>query len=210
MFIRKRFTYANVVATLALVFSMAGGAMAAKHYLINSTKQINPKVIKALKGKAGPQGPQGLQGKEGPVGKEGLAGKEGKEGKEGPLGPSRAFNVNSGTDVLAFPSTGSENLTVATLSLPAGTFSLYGKLIANNNGPNASVHCELLIGTTVVDPGFDAISLGEIPADRHYLVLAGTGSLSTAGTATVVCNTTSTSGNYLDRSITAIQVGSLG
>lgn len=54
--------------------------MAAKHYLINSTKQINPKVIKVLKGKSGPQG---LQGKEGPVGKEG---KEGPIGKEGPVG----------------------------------------------------------------------------------------------------------------------------
>ena len=41
-FARTRLTYANVAATLALVFSMTGGALAAKHYLINSTRQINP------------------------------------------------------------------------------------------------------------------------------------------------------------------------
>jgi Collagen triple helix repeat (20 copies) len=79
----KRLTYANVAATLALVFSMSGGALAANHYLITSTKQISPKVIKALKGKtgkAGPAGPQGIPGKEGATGKEGTTGKEGVPG----------------------------------------------------------------------------------------------------------------------------------
>jgi hypothetical protein len=50
---QKRITYANVAATLALVFSMSGGALAATHYLINSTKQISPKVLKKLKGPRG-------------------------------------------------------------------------------------------------------------------------------------------------------------
>jgi hypothetical protein len=45
---RRRLNYANVTATLALFFAMSGGALAAKRYLINSTKQINPKVLKAL------------------------------------------------------------------------------------------------------------------------------------------------------------------
>jgi hypothetical protein len=85
---RRRLTYANVAATLALVFSMTGGALAANHYLINSTKQINPKVLKKLKGKAGTTGKTGATGtagKEGTPGKEGAAGKEGKQGNPGPL-----------------------------------------------------------------------------------------------------------------------------
>lgn len=45
---RRHISYANVAATLALVLSMSGGALAASHYLINSTKQINPKVLKTL------------------------------------------------------------------------------------------------------------------------------------------------------------------
>ncbi|HEY2216259.1 MAG TPA: hypothetical protein VGH21_02110 [Solirubrobacteraceae bacterium] len=45
---RKRITYANVVATLALVFAMSGGALAAKHYLVTSPKQISPKVLKSF------------------------------------------------------------------------------------------------------------------------------------------------------------------
>jgi hypothetical protein len=90
---RKRLSYANVTATLALVFAMSGGAMAANHYLINSTKQINPKVLKKLTGKTGATGatgaigPQGATGKEGPTGKEGSPGKEGKEGEAGEAAP---------------------------------------------------------------------------------------------------------------------------
>lgn len=94
---RKRLSYANVTATLALVFAMSGGAMAANSYLINSTKQINPKVLKKLTGKPGKNGiagangatgatgPQGPTGKEGSPGKNGETGKEGKQGEPGPL-----------------------------------------------------------------------------------------------------------------------------
>jgi hypothetical protein len=90
--IRRHLSYANVVATLALVFAMSGGALAAKHYLINSTKQINPRVLKALRGNKGATGPAGLPGKEGLAGKglEGPAGKGGATGKEGPTGKEGA------------------------------------------------------------------------------------------------------------------------
>ncbi len=87
--IRRRLTFANVTATLALLFAMSGGAYAASKYLITSTKQISPKVLKELKGRAGLAGPAGAPGKEGVTGKEGLVGKEGKEGavgKEGAAG----------------------------------------------------------------------------------------------------------------------------
>jgi hypothetical protein len=76
---RRRLNYANVVATLALVFAMSGGALAAKHYLINSTKQISPKVLKALKGKTGRTGPTGPAG---PTGAKGERGEKGEPGKE--------------------------------------------------------------------------------------------------------------------------------
>ena len=79
----SRLTYANVVATLALVFSMTGGAIAANRYLINSTRQISPKVLGKLRGASGPRGPAG---REGTPGREGPAGKEGREGREGPRG----------------------------------------------------------------------------------------------------------------------------
>ena len=86
---RSRLNYANVTATLALAFSMTGGALAASHYVINSPKQINPKVLKQLKGETGAIGARGiagLAGTEGPAGKEGVSGHEGAAGKEGAEG----------------------------------------------------------------------------------------------------------------------------
>ncbi len=72
--IRRRVTYANVAATLALVFAMSGGAYAATHYKITSTKQISPTVLKSLKGAKGARGPAGPAGAAGAPGAPGAAG----------------------------------------------------------------------------------------------------------------------------------------
>jgi hypothetical protein len=89
---RVRVSPATVIAGLALVFAMTGGAYAAKKYLITSTKQISPSVLKSLQGKAGPagangaQGPAGAAGAQGPAGTQGAAGKDGANGKDGAPG----------------------------------------------------------------------------------------------------------------------------
>lgn len=64
----------NLVAWLALFVALGGTSLAANHYLISSTKQISPKVLKKLKGSRGPQGAQGLTGAQGPQGPQGPAG----------------------------------------------------------------------------------------------------------------------------------------
>lgn len=83
--LRARMSYANVVATLAPLFAMAGGAMAAGHYLITSSKQISPKVLKELK-RTGPQGPAGPTGSPGAAGTAGTAGTPGAPGTNGSPG----------------------------------------------------------------------------------------------------------------------------
>jgi hypothetical protein len=91
--ILRYLTYPNVVATLALVFAMSGGAYAAKRYIISSLKQISPKVLKELQGAKGPPGaagPGGPAGPSGPAGLQGLPGKEGVAGKEGSAGKDGA------------------------------------------------------------------------------------------------------------------------
>jgi hypothetical protein len=79
--IRRHLSYANVAATLALVLSMSGGALAASHYLVTSTKQISPNVMRSLKGR------QGRRGAYGPTGATGTTGTTGARGITGPTGP---------------------------------------------------------------------------------------------------------------------------
>lgn len=96
----RRFSYANVTATLALVLAMSGGALAAGHYIITSTKQIKPSVLGSLKGKpgpaghAGPPGPAGLSGPVGPTGFTGATGKTGPAGAQGQEGPPGPTNLS--------------------------------------------------------------------------------------------------------------------
>ena len=94
LMIRKRLTYANVVMTLALVFAMTGGAYAASKYLITSTKQISPKVLKSLKGAKGANGAAGLSGATGPVGPGGAAGSQGAKGETGATGTEGKAGVS--------------------------------------------------------------------------------------------------------------------
>lgn len=89
--IRRRMTYANVAVTLALLFAMSGGAYAASRYVVTSTKQIKPSVLKQLQGKAGAngaQGPSGPAGPQGPAGAQGPAGSNGTNGANGANGQS--------------------------------------------------------------------------------------------------------------------------
>jgi hypothetical protein len=103
--IQRRLTYANVAATLALVFSMTGGALAAKHYLVNSTKQINPKVLKKLKGQNGKTGPTG------PAGAAGAPGTPGTPGAQGPAGPGIEWALVSGATASIIEQSGGISVT---------------------------------------------------------------------------------------------------
>jgi hypothetical protein len=85
--IRSRISPATVIATVALVFAMTGGAYAASRFLITSTKQISPKVLKALRGANGKNGAPGATGPAGPAGA-GVAGPAGPQGPGGPQGPA--------------------------------------------------------------------------------------------------------------------------
>jgi Collagen triple helix repeat (20 copies) len=109
--IRRRMTPATVIATLALAFAMSGGAYAGSHFLITSTKQIKPSVLKSLRGKAGPTAPAGPTGPAGAAG----AGAVGAQGSPGPKG-------DNGSPGAPGPK-GENGTSVTSTKLPVGSAS---------------------------------------------------------------------------------------
>jgi len=98
--IRKHLTYANVAATMALVFALTGGAVAATSHggggsgaPAKATASVRPvaTVAKAKsKAKSGPRGPKGAAGPTGQAGKNGANGATGPAGAPGAKGENGA------------------------------------------------------------------------------------------------------------------------
>jgi hypothetical protein len=87
---------ANLVAWLALFVAMGGTSLAASHYVITSTKQIKPSVLKKLKARRGASGPRGLSGLQGAPGVPGAKGSDGSQGGSGPAGLSAVSTLPPG------------------------------------------------------------------------------------------------------------------
>lgn len=85
---RARFgTPGVVIAVIALVFAMAGGAFAASGGLSGKQKKEVEKIAKKYAGKNGKNGAPGAAGAPGPKGDTGAAGAKGDTGAQGPIGP---------------------------------------------------------------------------------------------------------------------------
>ncbi|MFT3865066.1 MAG: hypothetical protein QM729_12395 [Solirubrobacterales bacterium] len=146
--IRRRLTYANVIATLALFLAIGGGAYAATRLPKNSVGtaqlkkgavtagKIAKKTRKQLQGERGPQGPQGKTGAKGATGARGATGAKGEAG-DGP-----AFEVY-GTDK-AVPGQ------IVAQTLAAGAYVLSADVsLTNSLGSSAEVSCAISGGGTM-------------------------------------------------------------
>jgi hypothetical protein len=93
---------AMVVAVAALIAATTGSAIAANTYLITSTKQISPSVLKKLRGHAGPKGATGAAGAPGKngamgaIGSPGAPGTNGTNGTNGTSGPLTSGQTETG------------------------------------------------------------------------------------------------------------------
>jgi len=194
---RRHFSYANVVATLALFFAMSGGALAAKHYLINSTKQINPKVLKKLKGnsgKTGPAGPAGAAGATGPAGANGTNGTNGANGAVAGYSASQ-----SGTATISEAEEAEHvTATVVSKTLPAGSYIVTGQVeliyatIATDKSGYARVICTLSDPTAGVSDKADFFAVADTPtflfsSAETVVPLSLAFSTASASTATIKC-----------------------
>jgi hypothetical protein len=107
--IRKHLNPATVIACLALVFALTGGAFAATSnnrssgakptastttLATTSKTKPKPKPKTGARGPAGPAGKNGIAGATGPVGPAGPAGPTGTTGPQGPQGPAGTSGTN--------------------------------------------------------------------------------------------------------------------
>jgi hypothetical protein len=205
---RRHLTYANVTATLALLFAMSGGALAASHYLINSTRQINPKVLRHLKGNRGPRGPAGIRGIaiQGPGGANGIKGTRGEPGKIGPEGlsplssPLPSGRSESGAYGIATPNSATSGSLKQSVSF---VYALAAAIPPANieYTPSATptVHCA---GPGKAAQGFLCIYSGGATGVKSPVVFEPEDGKSTAGTGLV--------GFALEWAVTGENAGDLG
>ena len=86
-------------------------------------------------------------------------------------------------------------------------------MLANNNaGATALVNCRLDLDATAVDAPTSGLTLGPtgLTGERGYFVLSGVATAAAPSVASVKCTSPNVSGNWLNRKITAIQVGAIG
>jgi hypothetical protein len=159
---------------------MTGTAFGARHYLVTSTKQISPRVIKKLRGTRGPRGPAGTagaQGARGPVGETGPAGPAGPAGATGPSGstgpagpagdPGATGPRGPSDAIVGFDDAGGTfgdpgvPTTISTLAnVPAGRYVYTAKFnvtSAPSTGGPYTVSCQL---RRVGSSNFDTIGIG--------------------------------------------------
>jgi hypothetical protein len=158
---RPRLTYANVAATLALVLAMSGGAVAATHYLITSSKQISPKVLKELKkpgaqGATGPAGATGSAGAAGTNGTNGALGPEGKQGQQGVQGPEGKLAGNTPRWHATSEAGASAAAPVKTTLLEAAPFKVVGHCFKKEGNTVALTFLTLTAGTGFVSESNEA------------------------------------------------------
>jgi hypothetical protein len=140
---------------------MGGSAVAATHYLITSTKQISPKVLKELKkpgangaagpaGGAGPQGPGGASGTAGANGTNGAPGTNGAQGPEGKLaGNTPRWHATSEAGA-------SPTEPVKTTLLEAAPFKVVGRCFKESTNTVALTYLTLTTGAGFVSESNEA------------------------------------------------------
>jgi hypothetical protein len=211
--VRHRLTYANVVASLALFIALGGVSVAATQLAANSvgTTQLKANAVTGAKVKNGSLTASDLT-EAARATLKGETGATGPAGAAGAAGTSAAYATPASAPSVAFATTAGTSVSVAQLSVPAGSYAVVARVVANN-GTKArkAVRCKLVTGeTTVDDTDVNVYLAANGTANRAALPLAGAVTLTEAGTLDLVCTATATTGRYYAPSIVATQVTSVG
>ena len=95
----------------------------------------------------GTQGSTGPAGPQGPAGPAGPAGKAGATGAQGPSGLVAAYTQTAGTSGPFATVPLGTYTTLDSLSLPAGRYAIFAKIMLEGNALNSSELCRLTVGS---------------------------------------------------------------
>ncbi len=167
-----------------IVANLSNGTQAASYRLRVTNSQGNSYEFDVTYGAVGPQGPIGLQGPAGATGLQGPPGPTGATGPQGPMGatgpagptgptgPPGPQGVPGGLGLTYFQSilrgpdialSDSEPTTLATVTLPPGSYLAHATLTISNGGPDTA---QVICGLTPGEPAFgqvNQVSYGVIP-----------------------------------------------
>jgi len=158
-------------------------------------------------GSQGGQGPKGDKGDSGPIGPSG--GPQGPMGPAGPAGPATDGFSISAPSAVPFAATSNQFVILQTLSLPAGKYLITAHSMAHNASVSEStINCTLNAGGLTIDslgPGG-----GDVATNVDTSInLNGAATLGSAGSVTIVCQTSAILGDYPQRTISAVKLGTL-
>jgi hypothetical protein len=215
---RNRLTFANVTSVLALFVALGGSATAAlvingknikagsitgksiKNNTIGSSKitdgDLLAKDFKAGELPAGAQGPQGAQG---------VPGAPGTNGQNGAPGPSDIYAVGVVSGALGNDS--ANPTTVASLTLPAGSYLIEAKLFVHSTTDN-QVWCHLRQSVNQ-NPFWDYTVESLAVGGYGTVMLAGADTFTADQTVRVLCWGSPNAANFTDARLWAIKTGSL-
>lgn len=219
--IRTRITPATVLATIALFAALGGvsyaagkigtsqiknGAVTAKKLHRNAvgTNKVRNGAVKTAK--IAGDAVTGAKVAESTLGTVPDAAKLG--GKDPAGFESHGFGGGDGSTV-SLPS--STEKTVATLSLPAGTYLVLARGGVNNNGVavgGGAVGCTVAAGPSSQTIGVGALEANGLPGDREEFSAFVVATLAAPEDAALVCNTSGawSSGNITDPTLAAVSL----
>jgi hypothetical protein len=191
---RYRPRTSTVVAVIALVFAMTGGAIASTTGPTATAAKAGKRGPRGRRGPAGPTGATGATGAKGATGATGATGAKGATGPTGatgatgPTGPSNGFAVTPGTGTALNDSTFT---TVGSLTVPAGQYIVSAKLAGYISTGTDSVYCHLYTPSgTMVDNAFttmDATNLHSTVGAAESTLSLMAGMSTSGGAITVKC-----------------------